>query len=753
LFRPRKSQERVIGYSSGWMGVAAVPGSGKTQTLSALAAKLITEGYIRDDQEVLIVTLVNSAVENFSSRVSGILVNSGLLPGMGYRVRTLHGLAHDIVRERPDLAGLSNHFEIIDEKEADRILISAAQSWLHANSGFLQDFTDPEVDLSRSRQARNGWQDLAVTIAKNYIRQSKDMQFMPEIIQDHLNGLTSHQPLLSMGYEIFKDYQRALHYRSAVDFDDLIRLALQVLESDPGDEGYLTRLRFRWPFILEDEAQDSSNNQQKILRLLSGEEGNWVRVGDPNQAIFETFTTANPKYLIDFLNNPNVIEERLPHSGRSTKSVIKLANHLVKWTREEHPVPELRAALFDAQIHETPTGDPQPNPPDNVQGIFLANTKYSPEKEITTIASSVKRWMAAPENKSRTVAILVPRNERGTKIVSELKKNGVEIVELLQSSAATRETARILSTILQALSDPNSPAKLSKVYTVLRKDKIESNPDFHPVASQTAVLLTGCQYPETYFSPRLNRDWVAELEDRCTSSEILDELLWLRQFFLRWQSATLLPIDQLLLTISQDLFSRPTDLATAHKLALLLERIASAHPDWGLPDYADEIDSIARNARKFTGFSEEETGFDPDKHKGKVVVATIHKAKGLEWDRVYLLSANNYDFPSALSTDSFMSERWFVRGQLNLPEETLAKLKYLMEGDIPGINLEYGLATLNARNEYAAERLRLLYVGITRAKSELIITWNTGRRGDNQPALPLVELQSFWEMESNATAD
>ncbi len=101
-----------------------------------------------------------------------------------------------------------------------------------------------------------------------------------------------------MGAAIYADYQRALAYRGAVDFDDLIRLALQALESD---EALLLRLRQRWPYILEDEAQDSSRLQERILRTLAGPTGNWVRVGDPNQAIFETFTTASPEHLRRFL--------------------------------------------------------------------------------------------------------------------------------------------------------------------------------------------------------------------------------------------------------------------------------------------------------------------------------------------------------------------------------------------------------------------------------------------------------------------
>ena len=114
MFKPRVGQSDVIGYIGGKMGVSAVPGSGKTQTLSFLAAKLVSSDQLADDQEVLIVTLVNSAVDNFSSRVAQFLKEFNLMPRIGYRVRTLHGLAYDIVREHPDLIGLDNHFSIAD---------------------------------------------------------------------------------------------------------------------------------------------------------------------------------------------------------------------------------------------------------------------------------------------------------------------------------------------------------------------------------------------------------------------------------------------------------------------------------------------------------------------------------------------------------------------------------------------------------------------------------------------------------------
>ncbi len=65
MFNPRTSQMPVVTYQGGKMGVSAVPGSGKTTTLSMLAANLILDGKVREDEEILIVTLVNSAVDNF----------------------------------------------------------------------------------------------------------------------------------------------------------------------------------------------------------------------------------------------------------------------------------------------------------------------------------------------------------------------------------------------------------------------------------------------------------------------------------------------------------------------------------------------------------------------------------------------------------------------------------------------------------------------------------------------------------------
>lgn len=741
----RPSQQEILGYQGGKMGISAVPGSGKTWTLSFLAADIILSGDLEYDQEVLIVTLVNSAVDNFSQRISNFLHNRGLLPSMGYRVRTLHGLAHDIVRERPGLVGLSDDFQIISENEADDIREQASLAWLRSNPEILLTYLDPDLDDRGIEIARrDGLPLLVQNIGRNFIRMAKDMELTPPMVRQRLDALPAPLPLAEIGWQIYDDYQRGLAYRGAVDFDDLIRLAVQALDSD---QNLLNRLRQRWPFILEDEAQDSSRLQEKILRKLVDSNGNWVRVGDPNQAIYETFTTANPKFLLDFLKEAGVAPRSLPESGRSTLSIINLANHLIEWTNQSHPNPDVKQALSLPLIEPTGANDPQPNPPDNPAVVQIIPKNFSPEEEIRAVSASVVNWLN--DHPQDTVAVLAPRNTRAFELVDELKRRKIEPVDsLLRSSTSTRHSAGALGDVLKYLADPQSASRLVNAFKAWRGCHVEhGQPD--PLGESLAQLLRKCRQVEDFLWPGAEHDWLEESGMTGQDNPAGEVLLQFRSLVRRWQAATLLPVDQVILTLAQDLFTDAAGLAVAHKLAVVLRQTNGVHPDWRLPELSDELGAIARNERRFLGFSDEETGFDPDNYPGQVVVATMHKAKGLEWDRVYLMSVNDYDFPSALGYEKYISERWFVRNDLNLEAEALAQLAILNSTDVYEW-YEEGQATQQARLDYAKERLRLLYVGITRARKELVITWNTGRDGKMKPAIPLVELNSFWTQFTHA---
>src|SRR5512136_2593055 len=163
-FTPRSDQRTALTFldTGGYLGVAAVPGSGKTAILSFLAAELVRQR-TRNEEEVLIVTFANSAVDNFARRIRGFLAaptsqsapgehaSSPLLPDVGYRVRTLHGLAHDILRERPALLGLPEDFSIVDERVSTQILDDAARNWIRANPRMFETFVDRRLDENRRK--------------------------------------------------------------------------------------------------------------------------------------------------------------------------------------------------------------------------------------------------------------------------------------------------------------------------------------------------------------------------------------------------------------------------------------------------------------------------------------------------------------------------------------------------------------------------------------------------------------------------
>ena len=728
------------------MGIAAVPGSGKTEVLSALAARLVATS-LDEGQEVLVVTLVNAAVDNFAERISRFLTRDyKLLRGIGYRVRTLHGLAHDIVRERPGLVGLADDFAIADDREAGGILGDAVRTWLAAHPELLQEYLNPQLEAWRTRGLeREKWPKLMADVAGAFIGRAKDRSWTPELLRSWMASRAERWPLAQFCVDAYADYQRSLAYRGKVDFSDLVLLALTAVRLD---SAYLERLRQRWPFILEDEAQDSSAMQQELLTLLAGAGGNWVRVGDSNQAVYYTFTTANPRLLREFLERDDVRPIEMPESGRSACAIIALANHLVEWAIGQHPLPEARVAFRAQRIDPTRRGDPQPNPPDSECQIHFHASALSPEAELSMVVQSLARWV--PEHPDRTVAVLVPDNERGFRFAEALRQKGLEVIELLNSTGPTRDTAGILEDVLLHLADPNNPKRLGQAFLRWhwreRRDK-----ERYGYLNGLVRRLNACARVENYLWPQPGAtDWLRgqDMGDDAEGEGLLGAFRAVAQ---RWHRASALPVDQLLLTVAQDLFDEPADLARAYQFALALRDYANAHPAYRLGDLADELRVVARNERRFSGLSAEDTGFDPERYKGIVVVATMHKAKGLEWDRVHLTAVNNYDFPSGGELDRYRGEPWYVRDELSPEAEALGQLE-AMGPDAPPY-LE-GRPSRQARCDYIAERLRLLYVGITRAKRELVLTWNTGRQEKNpkQPALPFTVLRTFWE-QTRVTSD
>lgn len=755
-FVPRPAQQQFLAYTGGRMGVSAVPGSGKTFTLSLLAAQLVQRLMAESrmqEREVLVVTFTNSAAENFRSRIAGFLRDAHLLPGVGYRVRTLHGLAHDIVRERPGLVGLSEDFVIIDERTAEEIKRDLVRDYVRGNPDAFSPYIQPKY-LQNLRGIERRLEEDAVDVANAVIRTVKDQRANLAKLTTDLAHQPGTWPLLEFGLQVYAGYQRALQIRGALDFDDLIVLSLTALEADGN---FLARLQERWPYVLEDEAQDSSRLQESMLRLLTAQHANWVRVGDPNQSINTTFTSADVQFLRKFVDENPELAQDLPNSGRSCQAIIDLANRLNLWSRG-HPVLTHELALTSPLIEPAPLGDPQPNPEPGSRGIYFYDRPLSRDKEVETIVTSLARWL--PEHAEWTVAVLAPENSRSIKLAEALQLAKVPFDDtLLRTSTATRATAQALAHVLAFVARPHQAAELARVFGEVWWPRrgfpaaVAAEEGQDEFAEPVVAVAPADDVPEPVerFKRELRQlgtpeallfpgehDWLASLGWVDEVEGFRPMLEAFRQDAQRWARAVVLPVDELLLTLGNDLFVNAGDLALTHHLAVTLAKLAEDNPTWRLPQLAAELERIAQNRRRMIGFDEAGEGYTPK--PGVVTVATMHGAKGLEWDRVYLMAVNSYSFPSGDDDAKYRGEPYWARDKLNLVAEAVAQTEQLRMGTLDDFAL--GEATRADRRAFAAERLRLLYVGITRARRELIVTYNTGY-SEQEPAGPAVAFEAL----------
>ncbi|MBF2097855.1 MAG: ATP-dependent helicase [Gloeomargaritaceae cyanobacterium C42_A2020_066] len=705
----RPSQQAIVAYSGGYLGVAAVPGSGKTTTLAALACELIAT-QLQPDQQVLVVTYQNSAVDNVRQRILAGLTERGLWP-TGFEVRTLHSLAYGILREHPDLAGATFDFAIADEPTAGRLLEEACQLWQEQHPTLMADWGMEEA-------VRQKWPDTLRNLAKVTIRTAKHESLSPQAVAARLPQASE---FLRIGQGVYQIYQQRLQTNGALDFDDLAARAVALLQQSP----YVAeQLRARWPFILEDEAQDSTPLQERLLGLIAGEPGNWVRVGDPNQAILSTFTASDPRFLRRFLERPDVQRHPLPESGRSGRPIINLANYLVRWTCEAHPLAAIRESAFRLQVIEpTAPDDPQPNPLDAECRIKF-EVFSGPREEVTEVAKRAGRFVAqAPD---WTVGILVRTNETGYRIAEQLRAAEVPHVEYLQNTSTSRQVAQVLGAILAYLAQPLSGTALWHAYEQVATVRPDLRPDLSP--NLRYLLKDNCRRPEALIFPTPGTDPALSLPQvaRFKPEDYEFALAW-ADCLRPWLLARQLPIDELVLTLAQDLFSE-AQLATAQKIAQFLRRLADQEPTWTLPELAAALQDVDNQSR-FAGLSQEEYGFSPT--PGVISLTTLHKAKGLEWDLVYLVGVDDYWYPHTL-------ESWPRPSALLLGEEpeVVVRAELLREEKASSLT-----ATERARLANLAESLRLLYVGITRARRYLCLS-------SSRPAEIFTILKHWSETES-----
>ncbi|MGL5063982.1 MAG: ATP-dependent helicase [Microcoleus sp.] len=741
----RAGQQRMADWEGGPLAVSAVPGAGKSTGMAAASAIAIARYQLHSRRQLIVVTFTRSAAANIKSKIRERLQELSLPQG-GFAVHTLHGLALNIAIRYPDLSGLNlENSTLVTPTQNHRLIRTCVELWIAENPRRYQillegqQFDGEETERLRRQSVLRT--EILPQLANIVIHEAKSSGLLPEqLLETSAVAAGDGYGILAVAGGLYQKYQSLLKSRELIDYDEMILAALRVLEN-PGARSKEQSQVFA---VFEDEAQDSTPLQTQLLETLAIDPNNphlppnFIRVGDPNQAINSTFTPADPIYFNQFCDRCEVENKlaTMDGAGRSSQIIIDAANFILQWANREE-VAGTEQPFRDQTIKAVSSSDPQANA--NPAPIGLGLELYFPRDIYQTVESIGLRVVdlfetaksrhlqdlennGNPDNSEtekspnpylKSMAVLVRENKQG-KFIAEVLNNpekhglkfnlkalGIDVYDVGERDRHSQVPWEIL-TLLQFLDRPHSPDYLKAALKILSDRQLIPKQDYNALAATPEQFL----YPGP-LDPKQS-DPVRKCRYFCTS------LL---------QARLELPPYQIISFLALALQYDQTELATADKLA---ERVAiETAGNTAMSGILNVLSEIVSSEK----FEPVEAGENLEQRytaKGKLTIITMHKAKGLDWDCVFIPFLHEQTIPGSLRV---LPQAKFL-GDFTLAEVARAQIRASLHGKSSLPNL--GEAWEQAGFLKTAEEFRLLYVAMTRAKCLLWMsaekkgpfTWN-----------------------------
>ncbi|HBO16635.1 MAG: ATP-dependent DNA helicase PcrA [Candidatus Moranbacteria bacterium GW2011_GWE2_35_2-] len=281
------AQREAVQATEGPVLVIAGAGSGKTRVLTHRVAYLISEKGVKA-QNILAVTFTNKAAQEMKERISQ-LITSNNLPNVG----TFHSICVKILRREIDKLGYKKSFNIFDDQD-QKVLMKKIVKELEINT---EQFI-PNSFLGIISKAKNELRD-------EYVFESQIGGYYEEIVA-----------------KVYKKYQKELRENNALDFDDLIRLTIEIFQKFPD---ILEKYQRLFQYILVDEYQDTNHAQYTFVRLLAQKHCNLCVVGDDWQSIYG-WRQADIRNILNFEKDyPEAKVIKLEQNYRSTQIILDAA--------------------------------------------------------------------------------------------------------------------------------------------------------------------------------------------------------------------------------------------------------------------------------------------------------------------------------------------------------------------------------------------------------------------------------------------
>ena len=693
----RQDQIQIMEYKGGTMAVPAVPGAGKTFIVTNLVAKLLRDGK-HEKSKILILTYMNSAVNNFKGRIKKILIENEIKEENSYEVMTIHSLAVKIIKEKPEVVMLDEEFSIADDYQKNIILNECIQNY-RRNGGekIFQWFLKEQKDTKWREKMLDAWENGFYDLVGNSISELKYKEISPKNLEEKIDS--SYKGILRIILQIYIEYEKKLKYHGLLDYDDILILAYKALILD---DDLRSKFQKRYKFIFEDECQDSNEIQGKIIKLICGENNNLVRVGDINQSITGTFSSSDPKYFKDFIKDADNCY-RMDMSNRSSKDILELTNKFVKYITNELNQKECRDALENMEIKTVPCGmGYKENPKPDIYSINTKRYKTWNDEIEKTVA-----YAKAIKNKypDKSIGILVPLNTQITEVSKELIEQNLEFEELGPNSLNKRKILNNIAYIIDFILNCDDIEKL-----IITLDNVFIKYDNETKKIDLMNLLKKYNTEDILYNFDNIEDFKLNDDSKLYSSfsygiKSLREIL----------EYPLSRLDLLILFIGERLNLEIADKALVDYIAFYTKYICLENININLRDIYEILNNIKNKV--FNHIIEvvyEMNGYEPK--PGSITICNYHKSKGMEWDCVFLLGLVEYNFPDNIN-QKFQCDKWYLKDKYKNP---VAVVKSEID-KILGNELETDYFN-NTKLELINEKIRLLYVGITRAKEMLILS-------------------------------
>ena len=569
-----REQQQAVQHTEGPLLILAGAGSGKTKVLTVRIAYLLAQGV--NPYEILAITFTNKAAKEMKSRVEG------LVGDVANRIwlSTFHSFCAKFLRfELDNFLGYNSNFTIYDTSDS-QVVIKAALKALNLDDKYYP----VGAMISAISDAKN-----KLMFASDYRKQARD--FYQQKVAD-----------------VYEYYERELRKNNALDFDDLLLVAVKLLQSNAA---VLEKYSKRFKYVMIDEYQDTNHAQYLLAYLLSSHWKNIAVVGDADQSIY-AWRGADIQNILDFEKDyPNCTSIKLEQNYRSTKIILDAANAVID-NNEGRPEKNLWT--------------------DKVEGAKIQHfTAQSEHEEAAFIGDTIVKKHDIHGVPYGDMAILYRTNAQSRVLEEALIKRALPYTMVGGTKFYDRKEIKDVLAYLRVLYNPFDDLSLLRIINVPKRSigatTVSKLQDYaRENGTSLFMTLTQLHLVDTIKGKTKEKleefgilifTLVAEMDDKSVL-DILEAILDRTGYLAQLEEST-----------------DPQDQARAENIGELLcvaKDFQDTNPTGTVEDFLEQVALV----NDVDSFEQEES---------KVTLMTLHAAKGLEFPIVFLGGLEEGLFP------------------------------------------------------------------------------------------------------------